>query len=252
MSFSIAVSGKGGTGKTTFAALLVEVLRRRELGPILAVDADPNATLGIHLGIDCKCTVSDILEETKGLRNLPDGVSKPIHLEYQLQRVLVESSGVDLLVMGHPEGPDCYCMANHILRGYMDALTKNYKYIVIDNEAGMEHLNRKTTQNIDALFIVSDPTKIGIKTARNIKELIDKLTFLVIRHKYLVLNRVRNDISVLEPDIKQIGISLIGKLPFEEALVELELTEQPVSALSKTSAVYKTVEEILSTCLPRR
>lgn len=246
MSFSIAVSGKGGTGKTTLAALIIETLHRRGLSPILAVDADPNATLGIHLGIDCKCTVSDILEETKGLRDLPDGVSKPVHLQYQLQRVLAESSGVDLLVMGHPEGPDCYCMANQILRGYMDDLTKSYKYIVIDNQAGMEHLNRRTTQNIDVLFMVSDPTRIGLKTAQNIKELIDKLTFLVIRNKYLVLNRVKDDISSLEPNIKQIGIPLIGQLPLEEKLIELELAGQPISALSEDSAIYKTIEKMIS------
>lgn len=268
MTFSIAVSGKGGTGKTTFAALMIETLRRQGLGPILAVDADPNATLGIHLGIDCNCTVSDILEETKGLRNLPDGVSKPTHLEYQLQRVLVESTNVDLLVMGHPEGPDCYCTANHILRSYMDALTKNYKYIVIDNEAGMEHLNRKTTQNIDSLFIISDATRIGIKTARNIKELIDKLTFLNIKSRYLVLNKANeNMVSVnvgaglvyterservparpadLGKEIKEIGIPLIGKLPFEEALIKLELAEKPISSLSNNSPILKAIDEIIN------
>lgn len=246
MSFSIAVSGKGGTGKTTFAALIIEALRRQGRGPILAVDADPNATLGIYLGVDCTCTVSDMVEETKGLRNLPEGISKPTHLEYQLQRVVVESAGVDLLVMGRPEGPDCYCMVNNILRAYIDNLTKSYKYIVLDNEAGMEHLNRRTTQNIDALFIISDPTRIGLRTAKRIKELIDKLTFLVIRNKYLVLNLVKDSVSTLEADINRVDIPLIGKLPFEEALIELELAEKPVSALSSNSSVLKVINEIIN------
>ncbi|MEK7450159.1 MAG: AAA family ATPase [Planctomycetota bacterium] len=250
MSYTIAVAGKGGTGKTTLAALIVETLKRKLLGPILAVDADPNSTLGLHLGINCNRTVADIIEETKGLRNLPDGMDKPLYLEYQLQRVLVENKGVDLLVMGRPEGPDCYCMANNMLRGYMERIIKNYKYVVLDNEAGMEHLNRKTTQNIDTLFLVSDPTQIGLKTVKNIKELIDKLTFLVIKNKYLVLNRVKNSIQNLEPAIKNVGVPLIGTLPFEEELTNLELAERPVSDLSDDSRLLKTISEIITKIIP--
>ena len=246
MSYTIAVAGKGGTGKTTFSALIIEVLKRRSVGPVLAIDADPNSTLGMTLGIDCQCTVSDIIEETKGLRNLPDGVNKPLHLEYQLQRILVETKGVDLLVMGRPEGPDCYCMANNMLRGYVDAIIKNYKYVVLDNEAGMEHLNRKTTQNIDTLFLVSDSTQIGLKTITNIKNLIDKLTFLVIKNKYLVLNRVRQDIQNLENAIKNVGVPLIGKLPFEDAVTNLELAEKPISDLPDNSLLLKSAEEIVN------
>ncbi|MEK7309460.1 MAG: AAA family ATPase [Planctomycetota bacterium] len=213
----IAVAGKGGTGKSTIAALLIRALLAQNKKPVLAVDADPNSTLGEYLGITCSCTVADLIEQTKGLRNLPDGVSKPAHLEYQLQSAITESAGVDLLVMGRPEGPDCYCMANNILRGYVQKIVGNYPYVVIDNEAGMEHLSRKTTQNIDALLLVSDPTEIGLKTARRIRELIDKMPFLNIRNKYLLINRVNNPINTAQAE-ETTGLKVIGTIPYSEEI----------------------------------
>ncbi|MBI4712042.1 MAG: AAA family ATPase [Planctomycetes bacterium] len=241
--FTIAVAGKGGVGKTTVAALIIETLKRDNKAPILAVDADPNATLGDWLGIKYQKTVSDIIEETKGLRNLPDGVSKPQHLEYQLQQVITESKGVDLLVMGHPEGPDCYCMANNILRGYVAQIVKNYKYVVIDNEAGMEHLNRKTTQNIDVLLLVSDATRIGLQTAGRIKALIDKLTFLNIKKKYLLINKVSDDVK---PDTSRINLPLAGVLPLSDEICRLESDGKNIPVLSVNSPLLSQVRTILS------
>jgi len=232
-------------GKTTIAAAIIESMRRKGMKPILAVDADPNSTLGDWLGIKCSCTVADIIEETKGLRNLPEGVSKPAHLQFQIQRTLVESTGIDLLVMGRPEGPDCYCMANNMLRGYITELAKNYPYVVLDNEAGMEHLNRKTTQNIDALLLVSDPTRIGLRTTKNIKELIDKLTFLTIKKKYLILNKSENINSEFGAEIKDTGLELVGSVPVEKELQRLELEGKPISGLPDTSPFMKAVGEIV-------
>jgi CO dehydrogenase maturation factor len=230
----IAVAGKGGTGKTTIAALIIESLLFQDKKPILAVDADPNSTLGDYLGIRCQCTISDIIEETKGLRDLPDGVSKPTHLEYQLQRAITESKGVDLLVMGRPEGPDCYCMANNILRGYLNKISSNYPYIVIDNEAGMEHLSRKTTQNIDVLILVSDPTKVGLKTAKRIKELIDEMTFLNIRNKYLLVNGVKEPLSFKDKEAEQItGLKLIGSFPYSEEIAKLSINGEPIISIDE-------------------
>ncbi|MDI6788956.1 MAG: AAA family ATPase, partial [Planctomycetota bacterium] len=216
----IAVAGKGGTGKTTVSALIVLSLLQAGKKPILAVDADPNATLGDYLDIKYHSTIADIIDETKGLRNLPDGLSKPIHLEYQLQTAITETKSLDLLVMGRPEGPDCYCMANNILRGYLQKITANYPYIVIDNEAGMEHLARKTTQNIDALILVSDPTTMGIKTAKRIKELIDKMPFLNIRNKYLLINKSPDEKVEITSEID--GLRLIGSLPYISEITGLE------------------------------
>lgn len=245
MSYTIAVAGKGGMGKTTVAALIIEALKRQGKKPILAVDADPNSTLGDWLGIKCNCTIADIIEETKGLRNLPEGVSKPAHLEYQIQKALVEAAGVDLLVMGRPEGPNCYCMANNILKGYVSELAKNYPYIVIDNEAGMEHLNRKTTQNIDTLLLVSDPTRIGLRTTKRIKELIDKLDFLTIKNKYLVLNRVKTGIKEVETAINDTGLSLLVELPFDAEIQKLELTGNPISIFSPNSPLFQSIQNLI-------
>jgi CO dehydrogenase maturation factor len=213
----IAVAGKGGTGKSTVAALIALALLSRGKKPVLAVDADPNSTLGDYLGLKCAGTISDIIEQTKGLRNLPDGVSKPAHLEYQLQKAITESPGLDLLVMGRPEGPDCYCMANNILRDYVQKITGNYPYVVIDNEAGMEHLSRKTTQNIDHLMLVSDPTAMGLKTARRIRELIDKMPFLNIRKKHLLVNRAPEPFNMAQAE-EITGLGVIGQMPYSDAL----------------------------------
>jgi CO dehydrogenase maturation factor len=238
----IAVAGKGGTGKSTIAALLVRSLLLQDKKPILAVDADPNSTLGDFLDIKYNCTISDIIEETKGLRNLPDGISKPTHLEYQLQQAITESRGVDLLVMGRPEGPDCYCMANNILRGYLQKIVANYSYVVIDNEAGMEHLSRKTSQNIDHLLLISDATIIGLETARRIKELIDKMPFLNIRNKNLIVNKV--DSGTILANAEQItGLNLIAILAHYDELSQQN--DSPISKLDNNSASIKSIIHLI-------
>ncbi|HID11122.1 MAG TPA: carbon monoxide dehydrogenase, partial [Candidatus Latescibacteria bacterium] len=140
----VAVSGKGGTGKTTIAALLVRKLMRMD-GPVLAVDADPNSNLGEQLGMEVGETIGDIREEVLE-EELPPGMTKDRYLELRIQETLTEGEGVDLLTMGRPEGPGCYCYVNHLLRGFLDRLSKNYRHIVVDNEAGMEHLSRRTTR----------------------------------------------------------------------------------------------------------
>jgi len=237
----IAVAGKGGTGKSTVAALLIRALLAQNKKPVLAVDADPNSTLGDYLGITCSCTVADLIEQTKGLRNLPDGVSKPAHLEYQLQSAITETAGVDLLVMGRPEGPDCYCMANNILRGYVQKIVTNYPYVVIDNEAGMEHLSRKTTQNIDALLLVSDPTEVGLKTAKRIKELIERMPFLNIRKRYLLVNRANADFNRIGAQ-QTTGLNLIGTLPYNE---EVAKQQEKILTIPETMPLIQAVGEIV-------
>ena len=248
----IAVAGKGGTGKTTIAALIIETLRHQGKKPILAVDADPNSTLGEYLGIKYARTISDLIDETKGLRDLPDGVSKPAHLEYQLQQAITESPGVDLLVMGRPEGPDCYCMANNILRDYMHKIVRNYPYVVMDNEAGMEHLSRKTTSNIDALVMVTDPTVIGLKTVKRIKELIDGMKFLKIKKKYLLVNKTEksntgNLESILQSaEFKVLNDILLGFVPNSKELIKLGQTEEPISQLSGDDILFKVMDKLVN------
>jgi len=164
MPYIIAIAGKGGVGKTTVASLLIRHLLKIDK-PILAVDADPNSNLNKLLGLEYGETIADIREEAKNLASA--SLSKSDFFNMRLQEILTEGNGVDLLVMGRPEGPGCYCAINNILREYLSKLSKNYKFIVVDNEAGMEHLSRRTSDNIDKLLLVSDPTSVGITSAIN-------------------------------------------------------------------------------------
>ena len=176
--FTIAVAGKGGTGKTTLAALLVEELRRR--GTVLAVDADPNCNLGEALGMEVERTIGQLRDEVlERIADLPPGVPKDQILELGLHECLVEDEGVDLLVMGHGEGPKCYCMVNHVLRRVIQTLKGNYRYVVLDNEAGMEHLSRRTTQDVDALLVVAEPTPVSLRSARRIPGIAEELKLRV-------------------------------------------------------------------------
>src|SRR3989304_9550178 len=173
MPFVIAVAGKGGTGKTTLAGLIVRALQRTGRTPFLAGDADPNTNLDVALGLRPSRSVSDVLDDTKGMRNVPQNVPKATYLQSQLEDCLAEGRGVDLIVMGRPAGSGWYCAANHLLRDHLDRLIGSYPYVVMDNEAGMEHLSRRTTRDVDLLLIVSNPTQAGLKAARRLKELVE-------------------------------------------------------------------------------
>ena len=187
MNFSIAVAGKGGSGKTSVASLIIRYLRKNGSGPILAVDADPNANLGESLGLEVGQTVGSMLDAFQGDKiNIPPGMTKEAYLDYKLNEALVESKGLDLLTMGRGEGPECYCYPNLMLRKFADTLAGNYAYVVMDNEAGMEHLSRRTTQNIDVLLIISDHSVKGVRTVARIKDLVSELKLVVNRQSVLI------------------------------------------------------------------
>ncbi len=172
MTYIIGVTGKGGVGKTTFTALLIKAITEKKMGVVLAVDADPNYNLNEKLGVTIENTIGSLREDiVKSVDSLPQSMSKHEYVEYQVRLALTETEDFDLLVMGRQEGPGCYCYINNILRSFVDSLSDNYDFIVIDNEAGMEHLSRRTTKNMDVLFVVSDASKIGVQTAGRIKEL---------------------------------------------------------------------------------
>ncbi|MGB9677295.1 MAG: AAA family ATPase, partial [Candidatus Ratteibacteria bacterium] len=184
----IGVSGKGGTGKTTLSSLIILSLLKMNKKPILAVDADPNSNLAENLGIAQPKSLVEIVSEIEKIKNnLPYGMEKSKYLEIRIQEAIREENGFDLLVMGRTEGPGCYCYANNLLREWMERIEKNYKFIVMDNEAGMEHISRRTSGDLDILFIVSLFDKISIKTAENIYKMINTLD-LNIKKAYLVLN----------------------------------------------------------------
>lgn len=191
MTFTIAVAGKGGVGKTTFAALVVRHLLSSTKSVVLAVDADPNANLGAKLGIEPGKTLGSIREDmlARGDEEPPTGISKQEYLDYQIRLALKEGEGVDLLTMGRQEGPGCYCYVNNMLRTIVDSLTGKYDFVVIDNEAGMEHLSRRTTRASDVLFVLCDETKSSQAAALRISRLADDMK-LAIKRKVMVYNRL--------------------------------------------------------------
>lgn len=215
MSQTIAIAGKGGVGKTTIAALLVQGLLKKS-GPVLAVDADPNSNLNILLGMDYNETIADIREEARDYSS--PSVSKSDFFNMRLQEIITEGNGVDLLVMGRPEGSGCYCAVNNILRDYLSKLNKNYKYIVIDNEAGMEHLSRRTANNVDRLLLVSDSTMVGILAAINAFNTAKK-SGLKVKSFSLLINKSKGELDKEKKGLlKKTGLDIGGYIPFEQEI----------------------------------
>ena len=243
----IAVAGKGGSGKTTLAALMIRELVAAGRGPVLAVDADANANLGEVLGLTASETIADILAEVADdRRSRPGGMSKADYLNFRLHQALVESPEIDLLVMGGPEGPGCYCYANNLLRGFIEQKARDYPVLVLDNEAGLEHLSRRTTRQVDVLFLVSDATVRGIRAADRIRRLAVRLE-LGIGRFCLVVNRVRDGtLSELESEIGRTGIEPAGWLPFDPAVETWDRQGRPLVQLPDEAPVVAAVRGIVN------
>jgi CO dehydrogenase maturation factor len=241
MTKKIAVAGKGGTGKTTFAALLIRYLLEHQKRPVLAVDADPNANLNEVLGVELGETISDIIARTKGMESLPAGMTQETFIEYKLQSALVENQDVDLLVMGGPEGPGCYCFPNNILRKHLEEMTTSYSYIVMDNEAGMEHISRRVTGDIDILFVVSDASARGIRSAGRVHEL-GKALESRIKEVYLVVTKNQpGDIEVLLGEIASTGLTMIGTVPYDHEVAKYDLVSKPLFELPTNNEVVRAI-----------
>jgi CO dehydrogenase maturation factor len=242
LSFTIAVSGKGGTGKTTLAGMTIRFLLDKGKGPILAVDADSNSNLNEVLGVEIRSTIGDAREMMK--KDVPTGMTKDIWFEYKVQESLTEAKGFDLIAMGRPEGPGCYCAANTLARKCLDLLTGNYQYIVIDNEAGMEHFSRLTTRDVDLLFIVSDSSQRGILTASRIRDLIHELDLHIVR-EVLVINRVQNEPGPeIYEEVKKQNLELGGFLPVDEEVYQYDSKGKPTFQLPLESKVVQAARGI--------
>ena len=248
MSFTIAVSGKGGTGKTTLAGMILRFLLDQGKGPILAVDADSNANLHEVLGVEVRSTIGEARKLMK--KDVPTGMTKDVWFEYKVQESLIESKGFDLIVMGRPEGPGCYCAANTLARKCIDLLTGNYRYLVIDNEAGMEHFSRLTTRDVDLLFVVSDPTRRGILTAARIRDLIHQLDLRILRD-VLIINRVQGELDPnLFKEAENQHLELAGTLPVDELVYEYDLEGKPTFHLPAGSKSVQAARRIFEKLIP--
>ncbi|MFP4049688.1 MAG: AAA family ATPase [Desulfovermiculus sp.] len=238
MSLSIAFSGKGGTGKTTLAGMLVRYLIRRGKDPILAVDADSNYNLNEVLGVQVHETLGGVRERMKK-GDVPSGMTKDRFMSMQLEQAIVEADEFDLVVMGQPEGQGCYCAANTLLSDFLSKLTANYESVVMDNEAGMEHISRLTTKNIDTLLVVSDPSRRGLQAAQRIKELALSLN-IGVKDIYLILNNAQQEPSQAVLDIiDQSGLSLLGVVYADQALAEYDMTGRPTAELPEENPVVQ-------------
>lgn len=246
MSTTIVVAGKGGTGKTTISALLVQLLSQR--GVVLAIDADPATNLNQALGVPSGETVGRIREDMS--QSIQSGtfsptLSKQDYLEGRIRAAVEEAKGFDLLAIGRPEGPGCYCAANNMLRISIDRLGQNYQYVVIDSEAGMEHISRQTTRDIDILLIVSDLTQRGIKTGAVMKGLINEMRTRV-GQICLVINRSLNGLPPeIEETINRHGFEMVATLPQDPNVAGLEIKGLPTTELPAESPLRIAVKDLI-------
>ncbi|NOZ72148.1 MAG: AAA family ATPase [Chloroflexi bacterium] len=261
MTTTIALAGKGGTGKTTVAAMIIRYLAENKSGAILAIDADPSSNLNMVLGLELGWTVGDIREDMlkqvkqslgatgAAMGTLPGGVTKREYLEYEVRAALSEGDRFDLIAMGRPEGPGCYCAVNHNLREVIDAIGKHYRWVVMDNEAGLEHLSRRTTRNVEYLFVVSDPTYRGLVAAERVGSFRHELG-INIEHCYLILNRLPGEMPpALREKIESMDFPLLGTIPADPTITEFEFSGKPLVEIAEDSPVYQAVARMMDKVL---
>jgi CO dehydrogenase maturation factor len=250
MTFSIALAGKGGVGKTTIAGMLIKYLVARGRTPILAVDADCNANLNEVLGLEVHDTLGQAREDMKKGK-VPPGMTKDIFMSMRLEQAVAEEEGFDLVVMGTPEGAGCYCAANSLLAGFLEKLVNNYSYVVMDNEAGMEHISRLTTHNVDILLIVADTSRRGLQAGLRIDKLARELN-IGVGKSYLIINQAKSDIpSKVMEIISQDGLELAGTVPEDDAVYEYDLNGKPTIEIGEDNPAVQTVFSIFDRIIPQ-
>jgi len=246
---TLAISGKGGSGKTTLAAMVIRLLLHRQNGAVLAVDADPNSCLGLTMGVQPLGTIAEIREQARSKLPTNSGTDRVRSFEYGIQQTITEADGFDLLTMGRPEGPDCYCAVNNLLRTFLDKLSSQYKFVIIDNEAGMEHLSRRTTNNVDFLCIVAEPTPLGTVTAKRIFDLAKQLPISVKQ-----IGVIWNDNRGLSPVTRDASderratsdeIETFGCIPYDKAVLDALMQGKTVFDLQQSSPALSAIQKIL-------
>jgi len=246
MSKTIAMSGKGGVGKTTVSALMMRYFTKNLNSPLLAIDADPNSNLGETLGLDIEKTVGDIRENfMRDPQGVPSGMDKIIYLEMLMNQVLIEQKNFDLLVMGRQEGQGCYCMVNNILNRFADELEKNYKYLLVDNEAGMEHLSRRTSGKVDMLLMVTDYALRGLRAVGRINEMLGDLK-LDVKNKGLIVNRAPETLSqTFLDEVEKIGVPIVCIIPDDKNLLEFDMERKSMLELPSDSPAVIAIDKMM-------
>jgi len=246
MSKSFAIAGKGGTGKSTIAALIVLELLEQGKTPILAVDADPDANLGLLLGVEVRKTIGDLREDVlQEIKNFPAGMSKAEYIEAGLHQIIEEQEGFDLITMGRGEGSGCYCYLNILIRKFSEELYPCYNWIVMDNEAGLEHISRRTTSNIDNLLIVVTENPVSVSTAKSIKNITETIK-TGIENRYIVTNMVSEERkSEVINRIKDLDMEYIGNIPKDREIEKAIFQGRPIGTISSLSPARKSIKNIL-------
>ena len=247
MAKIIAVTGKGGTGKTVVAALIIRYLKQHASGPLLAIDADPDTNLSTVLGVPMEQTLGDLREETlEEMKSLPAGMSKSDYIEAGLHQTIVETEKVDFVTMGRAEGPGCYCFINSLLRKFSEDLQGSYEWVVMDNEAGLEHLSRRTTSRVDHLLVVVNASPLSMDTAKRIDKLLSELRYQV-RNRYLLINHVpgRHKLEAIKHRMRNLGMKYLGDIPHDEDLENLVFRDESLYTLAAGPAVLN-VEQIMN------
>jgi len=247
MAYTIAFSGKGGSGKTTLAALTLHHLCHKTGQAVLAVDADPNATLGAALGVPTEHTIAEIREDTVSKRlQVSEGMSKENLVELLIEQSIVEQNGFDLLTMGRPEGPGCYCYVNNLLRRYIERCAGHYPFVVVDNEAGMEHLSRRTTHDVDVLFIVAEPTRVGIDSAKRVFDLAEQLP-ITVKNRVVVVNKAPEpELSPkAQAHLQELGLDAAAVFVHDSDVYRLAAEGAPLSNLPEDNPTRVKLGQLL-------
>lgn len=249
MTKSIAVAGKGGTGKSTIAALLITRLLKRETGPVLAVDADPDANLGTLLGIVPEQSIGDLRDEVlKEIKDFPAGMSKAAYVEAGLHQIITEAEGFDLITMGKGEGPGCYCYLNSLIKKFSDDLTPSYDWLVMDNEAGLEHISRRTSGNIDTLLVIVTDNPLSLQSAQRVKEVAAAIGTRIGKI-YAVTNMLGGTkLERITERLHTIDLPILTSIPYDEALNEAVFEGMPLREL-ETSRAFEHIDFILDSVI---
>jgi CO dehydrogenase maturation factor len=251
MTYTIAFAGKGGTGKTTVCGLFLDRLAKAGKGPILAVDADANSNLNEVLGVERQITLGDIREEIARAdwmekNPIPPGMSKQEYTDFRFGSALIEEKSYDLLIMGRTQGKGCYCFVNDLLREQIRKYYQNYQYLVVDNEAGLEHISRGILPPVDLILLVSDCSRRGIQAAGRIAEMIGQLDMSV-KKVFLIVNRAPSaklEDGILE-EIQAYKLSLIGVIPQDEDVYRYDAAGKALVELSEDGPIKKALGEII-------